>query len=722
MINLTLENNLICIKFDYDPGLVTVIKAIPSARWDKSGKQWIVSQYSWRYVYNIFHGRSDVIASPELRDLIIQKEAALEKIENLKTRKDYPFLSYKYASKLYPYQRVGVKFLSLPGNKFLADEMGCISGDACIVHFQDNNIIYCGLKSLYKKFTDPERKSDIFTYSSLGKKSPSLFVNFILNKIENIVYKGFKRVVELTLKSGKTLELTPDHKVYTFRRNIDITVEWRPVSDLKKDDIVYTRDNLMVVCDEVVCIQKLKQKKEVYDLVMADPFRNFVANGITVHNCGKTPQSIATAEEIGARKILVVCPNALKYNWLEEVGKWSDQPAIVLPSKIPTKRKEKILEEYKLGYFILNYEAVRGRYLDYLVARTWDLLIFDESTKIKNLEAQVTKNCAKLVAKKIIPLSGAPITRNAADLFSQLAIIYPEKYFSYWKFADKFCEIQTNRFGKQATGCKSFEALKSDIFEFTIRRTKKEVKPDLPDKIKQTIKLENMVPRQAKIYQIIRDQILEEIEAEQEDKLKAPFVITKFLRLAQTTSTTANLGYEDYSAKLDYLEEIIEERYEDHKICIWCNFRPTISCMESRLKDYNFVTIHGDIDAYQRQQNIYKFNKDESCRIFISTLSSGKYGFNLVPEKDENILVIYVDKNFNFDDQVQSEARTHRITTRVPPEYLSLVQKSTIDEYIAYNLKEKGKILAGVFGVDKPITLRKKEIMNIIKHPEKIKK
>lgn len=559
MINLTLENNLICISFDYNPTLVEAVKSVPSAKWSKLTRQWTVSPHSWKYIYDLFNHRMDVSSSTEVKNLLSQKNRNLSYINKLKEQKDYPFLSYSKSSNLYPFQRVGVRFLSLPGNKFLADEMGL----------------------------------------------------------------------------------------------------------------------------------------------------------------GKSCQTIATAEEIGAKKILVICPNSLKLVWSEEIKKWSDLPATVLPSKASKKKKEQILEDYETGFFILNYEAVRGSYLDYLIARTWEMLILDESTKVKNIKAQVTKDCAKLVADKKILLSGAPITRNAADLFSQLAMIAPDKYLSFWKFADKFCDIQENRFGKQATGCKSFDALKYDISEFTIRRTKKLVKADLPDKIKQTIKLENMVSEQARIYEIIRDQILEEIEAEKEEKLRAPIVLTKFLRLSQATSSTANLGYPDYSAKLDYLEEIIEERHDDHKICVWCNFKPTISCIESRLKDYKLLILTGDTEDYVRQENIHRFNTDPSCRIFISTYAA-KYGFSIVPISNgspENLLVIYVSKTFNADDILQSEERTHRITTMVPVEYLSLVQKDTIDQYIEYNLSQKGKILAGVFGVDKHRTLNKKEVINIIKNP-----
>lgn len=540
--------------------LVNAVKTIPGCVYKKAYKQWWLSRFYWKELLVAFKDFQIQYAS-DVEMYLRLKQANWEQIKNIKIMNDCDNLSYHKADKLYPFQRVGVRFLSLPGSKFLADEAGI----------------------------------------------------------------------------------------------------------------------------------------------------------------GKTMQTIALCEEIESERNLIVCPNSLKLNWIEEINKWADNKRLIvmLSSKMSKQEKLFLLEHFDKGYLVLNYESVRGQYLDYLMVIDWDIIAFDESIKLKNPQSLVTKNCSKLIAKKKIALSGAAITKSNADLFSQLRILVPEKYNSYWSFAAKYSDVERGAYGVKATGSKNSEALKMDIYEFTIRRTKKEVRPQLPDKIKQTIRLEQMPEEQNRIYKIVRDQILAEIDKQENSKLDAPYVITKLLRLSQVASTTANLDLPDVSAKLDFIQnDIMEECIENSKIVLWSVFRPTIFSAAERLKEYNPVMIIGNMPVEERQANIHKFNEDPNCRLFMGTMQTGKYGFSLVPEDGSSLLVIYIDRNFDYDNIVQSEERTMRITSVAPAEYLTLIQQDTVDEYTNYNLLQKEAALASIFRMDSPIVREKKLVKNLIIHPE----
>lgn len=270
---------------------------------------------------------------------------------------------------------------------------------------------------------------------------------------------------------------------------------------------------------------------------------------------GKTLESICLCEEMneGTRyedlKVLVVCPNTLKWTWAEEIeqwkrlaGTWSDEDRVVQVIDGTPKKKQKLWQDPG-KYTIINYEALptapqvyfkdvgrleelREKRNEKRAAmglppkkktkkiweedtpdRVWDVLIIDEAHKIKNRKSMYTMAVNAIKAKKVVAVTGTPFMNKIDELWSILNRLDPIKYSSYWNFVDKFCQVVETPFGKKITGAKDIEALQKELAPIMIRRIKEEIIEDLPDKSYQKIMVE-MTSVQKKLYNEMKNNLV----------------------------------------------------------------------------------------------------------------------------------------------------------------------------------------------------------------------
>ena len=120
---------------------------------------------------------------------------------------------------------------------------------------------------------------------------------------------------------------------------------------------------------------KPKGVQKVYDIVMEDPHRNFIANGIVVHNCGKTLQALAYLTQTDVQKTLVICPATVKYNWRKEVKLWTDLKVKVIDSDTTVKELTDKFDKYQV--FVINYDIIK-KFYNFLIKSPWGCVIMDE--------------------------------------------------------------------------------------------------------------------------------------------------------------------------------------------------------------------------------------------------------------------------------------------------------------------------------------------------------
>jgi len=408
---------------------------------------------------------------------------------------------------------------------------------------------------------------------------------------------------------------------------------------------------------------------------------------------GKTLQSLTVAaldfEEGWAKRILIVTPAGLKFNWLEDITKFTSFDAMVLDG--PPKKREKMLQEFEdngMDALILNYELI-DKHTDRLKELAFDIVICDEAHMTKNPRAKRSKSVHKLEAKRFFMLTGSPVLNRADELWSILHRIDPEAFPNYWKFLNRFC-----LFGgfnkKQVIGVKRPAELKALVDQVMVRRLKMDCL-DLPEKQRITVNVD-LNPGQLRIYKKVRDDLLLELP-DDPDPMEIETGIVKFMRLAQVSSTPANVGLEDDSAKLDMAVEKIKELYANGNKCVvFTRFRGTLAALADRLAAESIVmpVIHGDVAKKRRHDIASEWTATAEPQPLGLMLQVGGIGLNLTAARH----VIFVDKDFVPKLNEQAEDRCHRIgaSETHPVQIIDIIARGTIDQRVNEILTKKDEL------------------------------
>lgn len=401
---------------------------------------------------------------------------------------------------------------------------------------------------------------------------------------------------------------------------------------------------------------------------------------------GKTLQSIAACEHIEAKKVLVVCPNPLKWVWEEQIKQWVGKTSTVINGT--KKQRDAAIAGYRGGYMIINYEGARIH--PELQKMQWDALVCDEAHKLKNRKAAQTKSVKKIKAENVYLVTGTPMMNRTEELWSLLNILFPKQYTSFWRFADHYCEVRKNHFGTEIlTGSdKQVEDLKKALEPVMIRRRKNDVLKELPPKIYQKYPV-NLEGKQLLMYkQMEKDAIAIFNDG---DVIAAPVVIAQITRLRQIAISTELLGEEQAtSAKFEALTGIIEENIEDRKIVVFSQFRRAIELYGEILtkKGIKWVAVTGKQNNDQKIAATQQFQEDKETRVMLSTIQAGGLGLTWTAAE----MVIFLDKHWTPATNMQAEDRLHRIGQKSSVQVISLVAKDTVEDWIESLLESKQDI------------------------------
>lgn len=413
---------------------------------------------------------------------------------------------------------------------------------------------------------------------------------------------------------------------------------------------------------------------------------------------GKTKQviDIAVAKKLthGYEHCLIICGvNGLKWNWQKEVEVHSNERAFILGQRY--RRGKVIIEgntsKYtdlcnvdKLPYFlIINIESLRDTAICEQIKRLCDdgeigMVAIDEMHKAKNPASQQGKAILKILPETRIAMTGTPLMNTPVDLFIVLKWLGYEKH-SFYQFKNHYC-VMGGYGGYEVIGYRNLAELQEALNELMIRRLKKDVL-DLPEKIYATEVVE-MSKAQSVIYNEVREEIKQNI-----DKIKiSNNPLAQLIRLRQATGYTGILSSTVLeSAKLDRLEELVEEISENGQKCIiFSNWTDMTEPCYKRLKKYNPAIVTGETKDRVAEQD--KFMNDKSCKCIIGTIGAMGTGLTLTAAST----VIFLDSPWNRANKEQAEDRAHRIGTKSNVTIITLVCKDTIDERIEELVYKKG--------------------------------
>jgi SWI/SNF-related matrix-associated actin-dependent regulator 1 of chromatin subfamily A len=428
--------------------------------------------------------------------------------------------------------------------------------------------------------------------------------------------------------------------------------------------------------------------------------------------CGKSYQ-IASAASILLSKdildaVLIVAPMSLLRTWQDEL-RFAGLNDFMVISGTP-KQREKALQS-NARVFVVHYEGLRiesARLSEWMKNRK-TMLVFDESQRIKNLQALTTKAAQLLrpFAERCVIATGTPIANRPLDLFSQYLVLDKGRTFGvrFAAFKNTFCEIEVHKIqvGRRTIPIEKFLGVRNGaelhkrITQTSLRRLKSQVL-DLPPVIYKDYVVE-LHGEQKTLYAQMRDNLRLEVTNMTAQELKSAqnSIAVKLLRLAQISSNPALIApkLEQNGVKFSEVDDILEDVLADEtkKVILWTHFVENVSrLVEKYAEKWGAVGHTGEMDVDERQTSVGRFRDDVTCRLFVATPQSAKEGLTLLPRDGKMVAdtMIYLDLSFDSASYVQSQARFHRIGQAAERcLVIHVLGDGTVDEYIRKAVVEK---------------------------------
>lgn len=639
-------------------------------------------------------------------------------------------------------------------NHALFLDMGCVDGEAEIAVNRHGHQYKTTIAEAY------EKSSELTTISISDGV-------FILNTILDILFSGEKDTLLLEFESERTLAVTEDHEVLTDRgwvpaKNLCIgqdsaiskpwssRTHWSEEKEKYLDTNGYVRSSshckyLRTNIDRpnswlkpfrtfIPELDRLIKKspggvRAVYDMRMADPYHNFLANGIVVHNCGKTKVVLDVAGHLAMQNKInahvVIAPKSVYRNWEEvEIPKHLTDAVtnrsacwVATPKKKDREDLAKLHEPGNdLKTLIVNVEAMSTERGEEEVAeflkRHQALMTVDESTTIKNKDAKRTKTITDLgkLAKYRRICSGNPMPNGPLDLFSQGEFLQRNimGYGNYYAFRNRFAVMQRLQFGgrsfQKVVGYRDLDALKQAMSRWAFILKKADCPDiDLPPKVYETMDV-TMGPRQTLAYRQMKEEAITCLEGLPE--VTAQIVITQMMRLHQIAcgflkpETGGEVPFDEPNDRLDTLMDVLEQA--PGKVIIWATYRYNVRQILERIKSVygpdSVVDYFGDTTDDGRRFAKTEFQDPESkVRFIVSNPATGKWGNTWT----QGTTVVYYSNSYDLEARDQSEDRSHRIGqagaihaggTTPSVLYVDLRVRGTVDEKIIRVLHGKKKL------------------------------
>jgi SWI/SNF-related matrix-associated actin-dependent regulator 1 of chromatin subfamily A len=368
---------------------------------------------------------------------------------------------------------------------------------------------------------------------------------------------------------------------------------------------------------------------------------------------GKSAQAIGFTAKHNL-KTLVICPAYLKYNWVDEVNKFTNNSVEILDPANPPKTLP--------DYLIVNYESVY-KVSELLSKYKFDAVVCDESQYMMNPNAQRTKATVKIaesIPKRIL-LSGTPIKNKVAEFYDQLKLINPS-------FTNRKLYMETYVGDKLTLRTQQMDQFKlSQLFilvnRFCIRREKSQVLKDLPPKMFQVIPVD-----------------LSKTARKQYDALDRSSGL-KFI------TESKQIIIPD---KLPAIEEMIEDHLStDSKLIV---FTKSVNVIKHLCQKFpNAVPHFGGLSPLERNNNVKRFQEDPNCKLLIGNIDTA-VGYTATKAST----VLFVDLPWTTADLKQAEDRAHRIGQLNSVTIKYVIAKNTIEENILQLLRAKEKLMKAV--------------------------
>lgn len=392
--------------------------------------------------------------------------------------------------------------------------------------------------------------------------------------------------------------------------------------------------------------------------------------------------------------VLVVCPTSLVYNWADEASRFT--PSLRTLVLYGSDRQARLAAIPQHDLVITSYALAR-RDADLYRPFEFDTVILDEAQHIKNRQTQNAQAVKTIRAIHRLVLTGTPLENSVLDLWSIFDFLMPAYLGPASDFRERY-EIPITRDRDSAAQ----DRLARRVRPFVLRRVKRDVAPDLPNRLEQ-VAFCDLAPDQAAVYRQMLEAGRQEVLAavgQQGVARSRMLVLTTLLRLRQICCDLRlldlpNLPPEPPSAKLDLFAELLDQATDGgHRVLVFSQFTRMLALIQHRLAAEHIDFCYLDGSTRDRAGVVRRFQSHPDIPVFLISLKAGGTGLNLTGADT----VIHFDPWWNPAVEAQATDRAHRIgQTRVVTSY-KLIARHTVEERILTLQSRKRAATQAVLG------------------------
>lgn len=387
---------------------------------------------------------------------------------------------------------------------------------------------------------------------------------------------------------------------------------------------------------------------------------------------------------------LIVMPRSLLFNWADEISRFAPQLSVY--TYYGTNRS--LDEAMKHQVILTTYAMVRND-IDKMSSLHFQMIVLDESQTVKNYAAQQTRSILLLKADKRFALSGTPVENNLSELYSLFKFLNPAMFGSYDDFNRNYVQPTLRNDNREALA-----SLRRKIFPFMLRRLKKDVLTDLPDRIDQTLYVE-MDTGHARFYEerrkYYRARVKESIADEGINKSRFVMfqALSELRRIASIPDSLTDGRIP--SPKIELLSERIESAVRNgHKVVVFFNFIAGLETLAQRLEEAGITCATMTGATHNRSAVVNTFQNSPDCKVLVMTLKTGGVGLNLTAADT----VFIAEPWWNKAAEEQAINRLHRIGQKSAVFCFSTIVRGTIEEKIRELQQMKSDLFDNVIGND----------------------
>ncbi|WP_438442611.1 DEAD/DEAH box helicase [Kluyvera georgiana] len=455
----------------------------------------------------------------------------------------------------------------------------------------------------------------------------------------------------------------------------------RSLQSQKRDDISITNET--EINEKMVCYGfngSLKDYQSYGILWLLKHYAEY-SPGVLLSDdmgLGKTIQSLAflTCIYSTKNKYLIICPSSLKYNWKSEIQKFFPILSDKVSIDLQTNHKNIHIVSYEQAKKISSVQVY------------YDVIILDESQKIKNKKTLAWENINNINSGYRILLTGTPIENSEKDLINIISFIYNGTPPEPWAMIENNNTFHSLPHEEKVIIIKNF-------FQEIILSRKKEDYLTLPKYTREVSSIE-MEPKMKEAYtylSVFFEQTLSLNHGQYNfiilDALLKLRLLCSFPKLLQGVLPDELTNFECNKMKITK-SRIIDNIRQNKKTIVFCTFKKILDEFSTFLDvtKIKYVKLNGDINNKERNKLVCEFQNDDSCMIFLSTMHVGGVGLNLTKAKD---IIIY-NNWWNPAIEAQAIARAHRIGQENEITIFLPVYKDTVEEKMNILLEKKKKL------------------------------